>query len=154
GSGRDRSWVGHELAHQVFLCEHCQGGTHLIGALDSKKPATALAATASGNPTLGDEGPLPDLSGAVSWLNSPPLSSKALKGKVVLVDFWTYSCINCLRALPYMEGWATKYKDAGLVVIGVHTPEFAFEKDRGNIENAVRDLNLTYPVAIDSDYNI
>ncbi len=97
---------------------------------------------------------MPDLSGAVAWLNSPPLSSNALKGKVVLIDFWTYSCINCLRALPYVEGWAAKYKDAGLVVIGVHTPEFAFEKERSNVEKAVRDLKVTYPVAIDSDYTI
>jgi thiol-disulfide isomerase/thioredoxin len=73
---------------------------------------------------------------------------------VVLIDFWTYSCINCLRALPYVEGWATKYKDAGLVVIGVHTPEFAFEKERSNVQKAVADLKLTYPVAIDSDYLI
>jgi thiol-disulfide isomerase/thioredoxin len=72
----------------------------------------------------------------------------------VLIDFWTYSCINCLRALPYVETWAAKYKDAGLVVIGVHTPEFAFEKERSNVEKAVRDLKITYPVAIDSDYKI
>jgi thiol-disulfide isomerase/thioredoxin len=72
----------------------------------------------------------------------------------VVIDFWTYSCINCLRALPYVEGWAAKYKDAGLVVIGVHTPEFAFEKERANVEKAVRDLKITYPVAIDSDYKI
>jgi thiol-disulfide isomerase/thioredoxin len=72
----------------------------------------------------------------------------------VVIDFWTYSCINCLRALPYVEGWAAKYKDAGLVVIGVHTPEFAFEKESANVEKAVRDLKITYPVAIDSDYKI
>jgi thiol-disulfide isomerase/thioredoxin len=97
---------------------------------------------------------MPDLNGAVGWINSPQLSSKSLRGKVVMIDFWTYSCINCLRALPYVEGWATKYKDAGLVVIGVHTPEFAFEKERSNVEKAVRDLKITYPVAIDSDYKI
>ena len=127
---------------------------HLIGALRPAKPAAVLAASDSEHPALDDEGPLPDLSGAVTWLNSPPLSSKSLKGKVVLVDFWTYSCINCLRALPYVEGWAAKYKDAGLVVIGVHTPEFAFEKERANVEKAVRDLKVNYPVAIDSDYRI
>jgi cytochrome c biogenesis protein CcdA/thiol-disulfide isomerase/thioredoxin len=127
---------------------------HLIGALRPAKPAAVLAANASEHPALDDEGPLPDISGAVAWLNSPPLSSKSLKGKVVLVDFWTYSCINCLRALPYVEGWAAKYKDGGLVVIGVHTPEFAFEKDRANVEKAVRDLRVSYPVAIDSDYKI
>src|SRR5580658_1379727 len=128
---------------------------HLIGRLRPEKPASVLAASAADTqPVLDDEGPMPDLSGAVAWLNSPPLSSKALKGKVVLIDFWTYSCINCLRALPYVETWAAKYKDAGLVVIGVHTPEFAFEKERSNVEKAVRDLKITYPVAIDSDYKI
>ncbi len=128
---------------------------HLIGALRPAKPAAVLAAGAGDAlPALDDEGALPDLSGAVAWLNSPPLSSKSLKGKVVLVDFWTYSCINCLRSLPYVEGWAAKYKDAGLVVIGVHTPEFAFEKERANVEKAVRDLKVNYPVAIDSDYKI
>jgi cytochrome c biogenesis protein CcdA/thiol-disulfide isomerase/thioredoxin len=128
---------------------------HLIDALHPKKPAAVMAASAADAlPALKDEGPMPDLSGAVAWLNSPPLSSKSLRGKVVLIDFWTYSCINCLRALPYVEGWAAKYKDAGLVVIGVHTPEFAFEKERGNVEKAVRDLKITYPVAIDSDYRI
>jgi cytochrome c biogenesis protein CcdA/thiol-disulfide isomerase/thioredoxin len=128
---------------------------HLIDRLRPEKPASVLAASAADpQPALGDEGPFPDLSGAVDWLNSPPLSSKALKGKVVLIDFWTYSCINCLRALPYVEGWAAKYKDAGLVVIGVHTPEFAFEKERSNVEKAVRDLKVSYPVAIDSNYAI
>jgi len=127
---------------------------HLIDRLRPEKPAPTLAASAADTPALDDEGPMPDLSGAVAWINSPPLSSEALKGKVVLIDFWTYSCINCLRALPYVEGWAAKYKDAGLVVIGVHTPEFAFEKERSNVERAVRDLKITYPVAIDSDYKI
>ena len=83
-----------------------------------------------------DEGGMPDLNGAVAWLNSPPLSTKALRGKVVLVNFWTYSCINSLRELPYMKAWAAKYKDAGLVVIGVHAPEFGFEKDPANVKNA------------------
>ena len=101
-----------------------------------------------------DEGRMPDLGGAVAWLNSPPLSSKSLRGKVVLVDIWTYSCINSLRQLPYMKMWAEKYKDAGLVVIGVHSPEFGFEKERANVEKAVRDFKVTYPVAIDSDQRI
>ncbi|WP_374547183.1 cytochrome c biogenesis protein DipZ [Rhodoblastus sp.] len=100
------------------------------------------------------EGPAPSLSGAVEWLNSPPLSNEALKGKVVLVDFWTYSCINCLRALPYVRAWADKYRDQGLVVIGVHAPEFAFERDVGNVKRAVADLGVTYPVAIDNDFAI
>jgi cytochrome c biogenesis protein CcdA/thiol-disulfide isomerase/thioredoxin len=130
--------------------------THLIKALGPVNPAI-VAVSAAGppsTPALTDEGPMPDLTGAVGWINSQPLTRNSLHGKVVLVDFWTYSCINCLRALPYVEGWAEKYKSAGLVVIGVHTPEFAFEKERSNVEKAVRDLKITYPVAIDSDYKI
>jgi thiol-disulfide isomerase/thioredoxin len=106
------------------------------------------------HPALANEGPLPDLGGAVGWLNSTPLSRKSLRGKVVLINFWTYSCINSLRELPYMKSWATKYKDAGLVVIGVHAPEFGFERERANVENAVRDLKVTYPVAIDRNHTI
>jgi cytochrome c biogenesis protein CcdA/thiol-disulfide isomerase/thioredoxin len=130
--------------------------SHLISALGAAKPAPAasLAPATDTQPVLDDEGPFPDLGGADSWINSQPLSAKSLRGKVVLIDFWTYSCINCLRALPYVEAWSEKYKDAGLVVIGVHTPEFAFEKERANVEKAVRDLKITYPVAIDSDYRI
>ena len=96
----------------------------------------------------------PPLTGAVQWLNSPPLTTEALKGKVVLVDFWTYSCINCLRAIPYVRAWAEKYKDQGLVVIGVHAPEFAFERNPDNVKKAVKDLQIGYPVAIDNDYAI
>ena len=102
--------------------------------------------------TLPVEGTLPPLTGATLWLNSPPLTAEGLRGKVVLVDFWTYSCINCLRTLPHVKAWAERYKDAGLVVIGVHAPEFAFEKDEGNVRRAVRDLGITYPVALDNDY--
>ena len=100
------------------------------------------------------EGAMPELNGAVEWLNSPPLTAASLRGKVVLVDFWTYSCINCLRALPYVEAWARKYKDHGLVVIGVHAPEFAFEKIPDNVKRAVRDLGVTYPVALDNNLAI
>ena len=98
--------------------------------------------------------PLYGLSGATSWINSKPLTARQLKGKVVLVDFWTYSCINCLRALPYMRAWADKYKDSGLVVIGVHTPEFDFEKELPNVQKAVQKFGITYPVALDSDHAI
>ena len=98
--------------------------------------------------------PLPDLSGASGWLNSAPLSDKALRGKVVLIDFWTYTCINSIRPLPYVKGWAEKYKAAGLVVVGIHTPEFSFEKERVNVENMTRHFDITYPVAIDSSYSI
>ena len=110
-----------------------------------------VAGVASGT---RDEGPMPDLDGAVAWLNSGPLSSNALRGKVVLVNFWTYSCINSLRELPYMKAWAAKYKNAGLVVIGVHSPEFGFEKDAANVKHAVSNLNVAYPLPIDSNRSI
>jgi thiol-disulfide isomerase/thioredoxin len=106
------------------------------------------------SPGLADEGPMPELGGAVAWLNSAPLSRRSLRGKVVLVNFWTYSCINSLRELPHIRSWAAKYKDAGLIVIGVHTPEFGFEKERANVENAVRDYQVPFPVPIDSDHGI
>jgi thiol-disulfide isomerase/thioredoxin len=110
----------------------------------------------SGKPSGGlpIEGAMPSLSGATTWLNSPPLSPEELRGKVVLVDFWTYSCINCLRALPYVKTWYAKYKDHGLVVIGVHAPEFAFEKDPANVKRAVSELDVAYPVALDNNYAI
>ncbi|OCP35354.1 cytochrome c biogenesis protein DipZ [Ensifer sp. LC163] len=100
------------------------------------------------------EGVAPSLDGAVEWLNSQPLTAEALRGKVVLVDFWTYSCINCIRTVPYVRAWAEKYRDQGLVVIGVHAPEFAFEKKIDNVRKAVGDFNIGYPVAIDNDYRI
>jgi thiol-disulfide isomerase/thioredoxin len=118
------------------------------------KFSVVKAAKADSQPFLSDEARLPDLDGAVAWLNSTPLSRESLRGKVVLVNFWTYSCINSLRELPYMKAWAAKYKDAGLIVIGVHAPEFGFEKKRANVQNAVHDLNVTYPVAIDSNHRI
>ncbi len=110
--------------------------------------------TASSTSVLPIEGMMPPLDGAVQWINSSPLSTADLRGKVVLVDFWTYSCINCLRSLPYVNAWAEKYQDQGLVVIGVHAPEFAFEKDINNVAKAVKDLNISYPVAIDNNYAI
>ncbi|SFQ26874.1 cytochrome c biogenesis protein DipZ [Variovorax sp. 770b2] len=104
--------------------------------------------------TLGIEGQFPSLAGATEWINSPPLTPEALRGKVVLVDFWTYSCINCLRTLPYVRAWAEKYKDAGLVVLGVHSPEFAFEKRSANVHKATKDLGIDFPVALDNDFKI
>lgn len=102
----------------------------------------------------GAPGNAPEFTGIDRWINSKPLSLRALRGKVVLIDFWTYSCINCLRALPYVRGWADKYKDHGLVVIGVHAPEFAFEKNPDNVRKAVRELGVDYPLALDNDYAI
>jgi len=130
--------------------------------LDRARPQTAaqqsLAPSDSAVPGAGGalpvEGQMPALAGATEWLNSPPLTNDSLRGKVVLVDFWTYSCINCLRTLPYVKAWWDKYKDHGLVIIGVHTPEFAFEKDPSNVRRAVQELGVSYPVALDDDYRI
>lgn len=122
--------------------------------LDLRKPKDGKTASDLVGGTLPVEGEMPALAGATLWLNSPPLVSDSLRGKVVLVDFWTYSCINCLRALPYVRAWADKYRDHGLVVIGVHAPEFAFEKDSVNVRRAVHDLHVGYPVALDNDYSI
>jgi cytochrome c biogenesis protein CcdA/thiol-disulfide isomerase/thioredoxin len=125
-----------------------------FGAHPVASPAAESAGYAAAGASLPVEGTLPSLSGAVQWLNSPPLDKEALRGKVVLIDFWTYSCINCLRALPYVEAWADKYRNSGLVVIGVHAPEFAFEKNIDNVRRAVADLGIHYPVAIDNDFAI
>jgi cytochrome c biogenesis protein CcdA/thiol-disulfide isomerase/thioredoxin len=123
--------------------------------IDAVSPAPAQAAPApKAGTALPVEGELPSLSGATQWFNSAPLSAETLRGKVVLVDFWTYSCINCIRSLPYVNAWAQKYRDHGLVVIGVHSPEFAFEKDPANVAKAIKDFHITYPVAVDSDYAI
>jgi cytochrome c biogenesis protein CcdA len=100
------------------------------------------------------EGDMPPLDGAVMWFNSPPLTRESLRGKVVLVDFWTYSCINCLRTLPYIKEWYRRYQDDGLVVIGVHSPEFAFEKNPDNVKRAIQELQIPYPVALDSNLAI
>jgi len=100
------------------------------------------------------EGELPSLGGATGWLNSPPLTAASLRGKVVLIDVWTYTCINWLRTLPYVRAWAEKYKNQGLVVIGVHSPEFPFEKNVDNVRRAAKDMRVDYPIAIDSDFAI
>ncbi|MGU3522813.1 cytochrome c biogenesis protein DipZ [Enterobacteriaceae bacterium C23F] len=117
-------------------------------------PTVTLAAANSDSPKLIDAGVMPPLTGAVQWLNSPPLTAESLRGKVVLVDFWTYSCINCLRTLPYVKAWAEKYRDQGLVVIGVHSPEFAFERDISNVTKEAKKLGVTYPIAIDNNFSI
>ncbi len=114
----------------------------LLGAALTATPAKAFDRAAA------------PLSGATQWLNSPPLSMEGLRGKVVLVDFWTYSCSNCLNALPHVKDLAAKYRDQGLVVIGVHTPEFGFEKIQRNVEQAIVKLGITFPVAMDNDYKV
>ena len=131
-------------AAELSLLASAEAQSHKVNASGSRVFHSALP----------DEGSMPDLGGAIGWLNSAPLERKSLRGKVVLVDIWTYTCINSLRPMPYMKSWAAKYKDAGLVVIGVHTPEFSFEKERVNVERAVRDLEITFPVAIDTNYRI
>lgn len=107
---------------------------------------------------LGEQLPvesmLPRFDGATGWLNSQPLTQAGLRGSVVLVQFWTYTCINWLRTLPYIRAWAGKYKDAGLVVIGVHSPEFGFEKQLDNVRRAANEIGIPYPVAIDNDYEV
>jgi thiol-disulfide isomerase/thioredoxin len=118
--------------------------------VDWRGPA-GLHAESARLPVAGE---LPSLRGATGWLNSPPLTPAELRGKVVLVDFWTYTCVNWLRQLPYVRAWAGKYADYGLVVIGVHTPEFSFEHDAGNVRRAVTDRRVDYPVAIDNDYAV
>src|SRR5947207_8732441 len=100
------------------------------------------------------EGELPSLGGATAWLNSPPLTAADLRGKVVLIDFWTYTCINWLRTLPYVRAWAEKYQEHGVVVIGVHSPEFSFEHDIENVRRAAKDMRVDYPIAIDNDFAI
>src|ERR1700751_5007184 len=154
-----------------FLTNLSIGGTTALeqGLLDKLRPNQKAAMTgptmsgpammqakpsASSTEELPVEDIMPSLDGAQQWLNSDPLTMRGLKGKVVLIDFWTYSCINCLRAIPYVRAWAEKYKDQGLVVIGVHTPEFAFEQKVANVQRAVADLHIAYPVAIDNEYAI
>jgi cytochrome c biogenesis protein CcdA/thiol-disulfide isomerase/thioredoxin len=121
------------------------------GAMSGGAMMSARGASAGALPVIGK---LPPLDGATEWLNSPPLTGDALRGHVVVIDFWTYSCINCLRALPYVKAWYEKYRDKGLVVIGIHAPEFAFEKDLKNVRREVKELGVTYPVAVDNDYKL
>jgi thiol-disulfide isomerase/thioredoxin len=109
---------------------------------------------ADGTGSLPDEGPLPSFSGATGWLNTDPLTPDALRGRVVLIDFWTYTCVNWLRTLPYVRAWVAKYAEQGLTVVGVHTPEFDFEHDVDNIRTQARALRVPYPIAIDSDYGV
>ena len=119
--------------------------------------AVLAGATGSSMPTSVQppvEGELASLVSATEWINSPPLTAAGLRGKVVLIDIWTYTCINWLRQLPYVRAWAEKYKDQGLVVIGVHTPEFGFEQNLDNVRRATKDIGVGYPVAVDNEYTI
>ncbi|MBI2173220.1 MAG: thioredoxin family protein [Candidatus Aenigmarchaeota archaeon] len=113
--------------------------------------ALCVSATETGEVKLESRGPAPEIH-SVQWLNSEPLTMEGLRGKVVLVDFWTYSCINCIRTLPYLKQWHEKYADKGLVIIGMHTPEFDFEKSEDNVRAAVEKFGIKYAVAMDNDY--
>jgi len=143
--GLDTRVLSNLSSAQTFAFEHRLA--RMLGMQDEE-----LSTRVGG--TLPVEGSLPPLDGAVLWLNSPPLTREQLKGKVVLVDFWTYSCINCIRSVPHVRGWAERYRDQGLVVIGVHSPEFAFEKDPANVRRAVADFGIRYPVALDNELAI
>ncbi len=136
------------------LIDRIRGGAPPGASPRNANGTMAVHGPAAPDAALPIEGDIPSLSGATAWLNSGPLTPADLRGKVVLVDFWTYSCINCLRALPYVSGWYEKYQAHGLIVIGVHAPEFAFEKNVDNVRRAVADLHITYPVALDNDYAI
>jgi len=99
--------------------------------------------------------PAPEFSGLSNWINSREIKSmRELRGKVVLVDFWTYSCFNCVNTFPYVQGWHEKFRDKGLVVLGIHAPEFAFERDTNNVKNAVKKYGLTYPIALDNGFKL
>ncbi len=136
------------------------GYTHALQGLEeSASASTRIERLVGGEKPLAEEtsdlrdfGEAPDFAGISAWLNSEPLTITDLRGKVVLLDFWTYSCINCLRTLPFLKSWYETYRDQGFVVVGVHTPEFAFERDVGNVRKAVSELGVEYPVALDSDY--
>jgi cytochrome c biogenesis protein CcdA/thiol-disulfide isomerase/thioredoxin len=122
-----------------------------LGA-EGQMEQAAIKMDSSGRLLLPPQGTLPSLAGVGPWFNSPPISNQQLKGKVVLIDFWTYSCINCLRTLPYLKAWDARYRKDGLVIIGVHAPEFAFERDPANVQKAITDLGVRYPVALDNRY--
>jgi cytochrome c biogenesis protein CcdA/thiol-disulfide isomerase/thioredoxin len=146
------------LGLDVKLASHVPGYTRALQGLEESAAAQErLDGLVAGKShfeesRLEDYGQAPDFTEISQWLNSKPLTLAALRGKVVLVDFWTYSCVNCIRTLPYVKRWYDTYRDAGLVVVGVHTPEFAFEHVPGNVENAVRSFGIDYPVALDNHY--
>jgi cytochrome c biogenesis protein CcdA/thiol-disulfide isomerase/thioredoxin len=135
-----------------FLQKHTEQTAFARNKLYGKSKFAATASTPG--PKLPNYGPAPSLAGGGTWINSTPLTMQELRGKVVLVDFWTYSCINCLRTLPQLEAWDAKYRKDGLVIVGVHTPEFAFEHVTSNVKSAVKRLDVSYPVVQDNDYKI
>jgi len=135
----------------TFLQDHTERTAY---ARDKLTGAPKLTPTKTADPELPDYGIAPSLAGGGTWINSRPLTAQKLRGKVVLIDFWTYSCINCLRTLPQLEAWDARYRNDGLVIVGVHTPEFAFEHVTSNVRDAVHRLGVKYPVVQDNDYKI
>jgi cytochrome c biogenesis protein CcdA/thiol-disulfide isomerase/thioredoxin len=143
---------GETAKHELADLQHRKSSEpRFATAQTSRLPALKLKSKAVKVP-LNDYGEAPDFEGISHWLNTEPLSLNELRGKVVLIDFWTYSCINCLRTLPHLEEWDRQYRSKGLVIVGVHTPEFAFEHDLGNVRAAVGKLDVRYPVALDNGY--
>jgi cytochrome c biogenesis protein CcdA/thiol-disulfide isomerase/thioredoxin len=136
------------------LLEFAHSEAEAAPGVTTSNGTVLAAADAPYRSRLPVEGTFPSLQSAGTWLNSAPLTTEQLRGKVVLIDFWTYSCINCIRTLPYIRAWTDKYKDQGLVVIGVHTPEFAFEKKLDNVKTALGTLKIDFPVVTDNDYKI
>jgi len=138
-------------AHHVVLIAMIAGAVVTLSEVVAQDKTMAQSTRTIPLPV---EGEIPSFGGASAWLNSPPLTASGLRGKVVVIDVWTYTCINWLRQLPYVRAWAEKYKDLGLVVIGVHTPEFPFEHDIGNVRRATKEMRVDFPIAIDNDYAI
>jgi cytochrome c biogenesis protein CcdA/thiol-disulfide isomerase/thioredoxin len=154
-------WTNYDKVIQTRLLDIFPAYSNLLFKLEENNRVREQLNRLSGRETsnqvvpksfLPDMGRAPDFVGIDHWLNSEPLNLASLKGKVILVDFWTYSCINCIRTLPFVTGWYEKYKDQGLVVVGVHTPEFEFEKKTANVQNALKTYQITYPVAQDNSY--
>ena len=149
----DRSLQTHLGAYSSSLQKHIENTSYAKKHLhDLRGGGQALAAAKNTDSSVPDFGPAPDFTGISSWLNSKPLSISQLRGKVVLVDFWTYSCINCLRTLPHLRAWYAAYHSRGLEIVGVHTPEFAFEHVLSNVRKATHELDVTWPVALDNEY--
>jgi len=143
---------GDTAQKELANLQHRKAGKPRFAAAQTQNLPPLQVASQRVKVPLNDYGPAPDFTGISHWLNTPDLSLDALHGKVVLIDFWTYSCINCLRTLPHLDEWDNQYRSKGLVIVGVHTPEFAFEHDLGNVEAAVKKLGVRYPVALDNDY--
>jgi cytochrome c biogenesis protein CcdA/thiol-disulfide isomerase/thioredoxin len=149
-------FFGYDRKFQTFVLDAFPAYGNGLSSIDDQKPVrdslSKLKESPNGSDLLSSSSPAPEIIAGGDWINSNPLKISSLKGKVVLVDFWTYTCINCIRTLPYVQSWYAKYKDDGFVVIGVHTPEFEFEKNTDNVRKAVKDFGLTYPIVQDNDY--